>query len=681
MIRRSISVLSLIVLLAVVSFAAGDKKMTIEDSLAIKNVGSPQWSPDGKWLAYTVSEWNKKENRRDTHIYIISASGGSPVKLTNGERGESSPQWSPDGSRIAFLANREQAQPGSQQGGGRGNQIWVISVSGGEAEKITDEETAVSQFRWSPDGKSIAYVIRDVPKDKAEREKRKKDKFDTIVVDSDYTYSHLWVMNLDSKQKKRATEGSFSISDPQWSPDSKWIAYTVSRSGAQESSFTDISEDRNTDIFVVASTGGQSRQLTSNPGPDSSPRWSPDGKHIAYSSNGNPESWAEKSDLMVIAVEGGNPRNLTASYHDSVFGIEWSPDNSAVYTTGSVGVYNQLFKVPVSGGAPQPVFEKPAAIAGFDLSPDSRQIAYLNEDAKNPGDIWIASSTGRDARRITNTNPQIKEFALADMEVIRWKAPDGLEIEGILVKPISYESGKSYPTILQIHGGPYGRFSYGFNSRAHIWAANGYAVLMPNPRGSTGYGNKFTTANLLDWGGKDYQDLMAGVDEVIRLKIADPNRLAVMGGSYGGFMTFWVITQTDRFKAAIGHAGISDWYSFHGQSDIPGLMEYGFGGVPWTARDTYVKYSPMTYVNRVKTPLLITHGEQDRRVTIAQAEQYYRGLRKRGVHVVFLRYPREGHGIQEPNHQIDLVTRQLEWFEKLVKSNGSQAAGASAKQN
>jgi dipeptidyl aminopeptidase/acylaminoacyl peptidase len=304
---------------------------------------------------------------------------------------------------------------------------------------------------------------------------------------------------------------------------------------------------------------------------------------------------------------------------------------------------------------------------GVDLSRDGRMLAFAFNDAKTPNDIWVASSAGRGAQRLTSFNSQIKDYALVATEVVRWKAPDGLEIEGLLVKPLGYEQGKRYPLILQIHGGPYAQFVFGLNPRAQIFAANGYAVLLPNPRGSTGYGQKFTTANVGDWGGKDYQDLMAGVDELIKMGVADPERLAVMGGSYGGFMTFWVITQTNRFKAAIGHAGISDWYSFHGQSDIPGLMEYGLGGTPWTAREVYEKWSPVRYADRVRTPLLITHGEHDRRVPIAQAEQYYRALRKRGVETVFVRYPREGHGIIEPNHQIDLVRRQLEWFDKHLK--------------
>jgi dipeptidyl aminopeptidase/acylaminoacyl peptidase len=362
------------------------------------------------------------------------------------------------------------------------------------------------------------------------------------------------------------------------------------------------------------------------------------------------------------------PRNLTGKYNDSVNSApKWSPDGAALYAAGAEGVYGQLLKIGVAGGEPKTIFASKGAYGGVDLSRDGRMLAFVFNDAKSTNNIWIASSAGREAKRLTNFNPKIKDFAIVPIEVIRWKAPDGLEIEGLLLKPLNYEAGKRYPLILQIHGGPYGQFAYGLNTRAQIFAANGYAVLLPNPRGSTGYGNKFTTANLGDWGGKDYQDLMTGVDEVIKMGLADPERLAVMGGSYGGFMTFWVITQTNRFKAAIGHAGISDWYSFYGQSDIPGLMEYGFGGVPWTARETYEKWSPVRYADRVKTPLMITHGEQDRRVPIAQAEQYYRALRKRGVETVFIRYPREGHGIAEPNHQIDLVRRQLEWFDKHLK--------------
>jgi dipeptidyl aminopeptidase/acylaminoacyl peptidase len=685
-----------VLILALLIAAAGavaDKRFTIEDALAVKTAGAPQISPDGKRLAYTVSEWDRKENRRVTHIYLVATEGGKSIKLTNGEKGESAPQWSPDSTRIAFIADRD-----------KGPQIWLIPANGGEAEKLTSEENGVQSFRWSPDGKQIAFVTRDTPKDKETREKKKKDKFDTITVDHELIYSHLWTINVETKDKKRLTEGAFSVQTPQWSPDGQWIAYAASKAGAQESIFTDISHDRDSDIFIIAaalgSGSGTPRKLTTNPAPDANPQWSPDGKWIAYTAS--TDTWAAKTDVMLLGVEGGTPKNLTASFIESAGGgLTWSADGKALYFTSGVGMYSHIYSVPVAGGAVTPVKTGQRNYGQFDLltyplpkllTPAFNQneppytpktlLAYTVNDSRTSDDIWIETLGKDDAKQLTTVNPQLKDFAVAQAEVIKWKGPDNFDIEGLLLKPLNYEAGKRYPLILQIHGGPYGKFSDSFNARNQIWTANGYAVLMPNPRGSTGYGNKFTVANIGDWGGKDFQDIMAGVDAVIARGLADPDKCVVMGGSYGGFMTFWAITQTDRFKAAIGHAAISDWYSFHGQSDIPGLMEYGFKGTPWDVPENYRRWSPMTYVSKVKTPLMITHGERDLRVNIQQGEQYYRALKKRGVEVVFYRYPREGHGIQEPNHVIDLTARQLEWFDshlgiKREKPAEIKAAGAS----
>src|SRR5262245_183921 len=673
--------------------AFGDKRMTIEDALAIKQIGAPQLSPDGKQIAYTISEWDKKENRRVSHIWLVSTDGGPTTRLTNGDKGETSPQWSPDGSQMAFIADRD-----------KGNQVWVIPVDGGEADKLTNEENNVQSYRWSPDSKFIAFIARDTPKDKTEREKRKKDKFDTIIVDSDYSYMHLWTMNVETREKKRLTDGNFTVSNAQWSPDGASIAFVMSKNGVQESSFIDLSDDSNTDIYIMPAAGGSPRQLTTNPGPDSNPQWSPDGKMIAYVSNKEHKSWAAKTDVLSIPSGGGVPRNLTKDFFESAgSNVAWAPDGNTIYFSSGVGMYTHIFSLPAGGGKATQITRENRNYGAFDIAgyqtiakspaPASNphepaqtptwKIAYTVNDSWAADDIWVAPLKQIDqAKKVTWANPQIRDFALAETRLIKWKGPDNFDIEGLVVKPIGYEEGKRYPLILQIHGGPYGRFSDTFNGRAQIWAANGYAVLMPNPRGSIGYGVQFATANIGDWGGKDFKDIMAGVDSVVAKGIADPDKLVVMGGSYGGFMTFWTITQTERFKAAIGHAGISDWYSFHGQSDIPGLMEYGFVGQPWTSAETYRKWSPMTYVDRVKTPIMITHGERDLRVPIVQAEQYYRALKKRGVEAVFLRYPREGHGIQEPNHQIDLVQRQLEWFDshlgiKREKPAETKAASAS----
>ncbi len=655
--RFTTSLIYTLFVFALAFAAPGEKRVTVETGLAIKQAGAPQISPDGKWVAYTISEWDKEENRRVTHVWLASTDGGRSTRLTNGDKGESSPQWSPDGMFLAFLADRD-----------KGMQIWMLPVFGGESEKLTIEENDVQSFRWSPDGNQIAYVTRDVPKNKAERDKKKKEKFDAIVVDSNYTYTHLWTINVDTKVKKRITEGDFTVNNPRWSPDGTSIAFEMSPGGVQESTYIDISENRNTDIYLVSAAGGTLRRLTTNPAADVNPQWSPDGKLLAYVANSEPDSWATKSDLMVVSPDEQMPRNLTKDFIESVgSSMDWGPDGRAIYFSASQGVHMHIYKVSVDGGPVAQVTGEHRSYGPFDIagrrmkdtsapadsgtSSHNWKIAYSVSDSFTPEDIWVAPlSKIEEAKKVTWVNPEIKDFAIAETNVIRWKGADNFNIEGLLVKPLGYQEGKRYPLILQIHGGPYSRFSDTFNSRAQIFAANGYAVLMPNPRGSTGYGQQFSTSNIGDWGGKDFKDIMAGVDYLIARGVADPEKLGVMGGSYGGFMTFWTITQTDRFKAAIGHAGISDWYSFHGQSDVPGLMEYGLAGQPWTSPENYRKQSPMSYVDRVKTPIMITHGERDMRVPIAQAEQFYRALKKLGVDVVFLRYPREGHSIQEPNH-------------------------------
>ncbi len=642
----------------VCALAAGDKKMAVEDSLEIHRVAAPRLSPDGAWVVYTQTQWDRKANRQVTHLWLGSADGAKPaIQLTNGEKGETAPQWSPDGARLGFLADRT----GS-------NQVWAIRPAGGEAEKLTDEETAVGEFQWSPDGKRLAYIVKDTPKDKAEREKKKKDKFDAIVVDADFGYTHLWTVDLATKAKKRLTEGAFSASAPRWSPDGKQIAYLYTTYGTQESAFFELGGDRNTDIHVVSAEGGAPRKLVTDPGTAATPVWSPDGTRIAYSNVPDAKRWGMKSEVMVIPAGGGAALNLTANFPDAAGGnLSWSPDSQSLYWDSQQGLRNHVFRVPAAGGRIEQLTEGARIYNDIDVAKDGKRIACVSDAGDAPAEIWTIAVAGGAPQKVSNANPKIADFAIAKSEAVRWKGPDGWDIEAWLTLPLGYTPGQKVPLILNIHGGPYGAHTARFDARSQIFAANGYAVLAPNPRGSTGYGQKFVHANVTDWGGKDFGDLMAGVDAMVAKGLADPNRLLVMGGSYGGFMTFWTITQTTRFKAAIGHAGISDWYSFYGQSDIPGLMAFGFGGQPPKAAETFRRWSPMTFVEKVKTPILITHGEQDRRVPITQAEQYYRSLRDAGVEAVFVRYPREGHGIQEPNHQVDLVGRQLEWFAKHLE--------------
>ncbi|MBL8962234.1 MAG: S9 family peptidase, partial [Gemmatimonadetes bacterium] len=393
----------------------------------------------------------------------------------------------------------------------------------------------------------------------------------------------------------------------------------------------------------------------------------PDGQWIAYSSSDRRNSSADQSDVKVISVQGGEPRNLTADLDYSVGDIDWSPDGKHVYFSTAEGLTSKLYKVSPSGGKPQEIsFGKEFVYGNFSATADGSRWVVTGGTLSEPGIVYLTGTDGAQPRRIFADHQRMSEYRVARAEPLTWKGADNWDIEGILTYPLDYTPGTKVPLILQVHGGPHGRFSADFNASAQSWAARGYAVLQGNPRGSSGRTLAFSNANTNDWGGKDFIDLMKGVDRVIAMGVADSTRMAVMGGSYGGFMTFWTVTQTNRFKAAIGHAGISDWYSFHGQTDIPNLLEFGFGGLPSASKATYERWSPIEHATKVTTPLLITHGEQDLRVPIPQADQYYRLLKKLGKTVEFLRYPREGHGIAEPMHRLHLEAEQEKWFAEYV---------------
>jgi dipeptidyl aminopeptidase/acylaminoacyl peptidase len=397
--------------------------------------------------------------------------------------------------------------------------------------------------------------------------------------------------------------------------------------------------------------------------------WSPDGTRIAYTGSLVENGGAAQNDVFVVAVSGGEPRNLTLDVNLSASGVRWSEDGSEILFTVANGLSSHLYKMSATGGEPEMILPDDDFIyGGTTLSDDGTKLIFTGSSPYTTGEVFIADADGSNIEHVLSPTGEMEDFDIARSELLTWEGADGWEIEGVLTYPLDYVEGQSYPMILQVHGGPHGRYSKAFNSGSQIWAARGYAVLRGNPRGSSGRSYEFSNANYMDWGGKDFEDLMEGVDHVVDMGIADPDQLAIMGGSYGGFMTFWSITQTDRFKAAIGHAAISDWYAFYGQTDIPFLLEFGFGGLPWETKETFEEFSPIEYAVNVTTPLLITHGEEDARVPITQGEEYFRALKKMGNDVEFLRFPREGHGIREPRHRIYLDQEQAKWFDRSIKA-------------
>ena len=653
MVRGAAVLLGLALFATMGSAQEPKKKINLKDMLLQSTYSGYQLSPDGRQVLFSKADRDPKDYSSVSHIWLHDLTTGKSMQLTNSVKGESNPRFLKDG-RIAFVSNRDTK-----------NAWWVISPTGGEAVKLADDEAAPSGGSLSPDEKQLLYTEASERPDKKEWDEKVKKKDDGYYFEKRLGFTQIHVYDLATKKKKQLTSAAFDHQGPVWSPDGKWIVYSSTRSPL---TVRDANHSNNSDLFLLPKDGGEARQLTTNPGPDNGAVWSPDGTMIAYSSSEHRNSGADQSDVKVLRISGGEPVNITKNLDFSVSNIEWAKDGKALYFAAAEGLTTKLYKVTIDGmGQLQQVkFGDDFVFGDFSSSADGSKWLVTGGSLSEPGIVYLAGRDGAQPRRILAEHERIGEYEVAKSEALTWKGADNWDIEGILTYPVGYQPGTKYPLILQVHGGPHGRFSANFNQGAQVWAARGYAVLQSNPRGSSGRTFAFSNANVNDWGGKDFQDIMKGVDFVIAKGVADPERMGIMGGSYGGFMTFWTVTQTDRFKAAIGHAGISDWYSFFGQTDIPNLLEFGFGGLPSASKATYEKWSPIEYAARVKTPLLITHGENDLRVPIPQADEYYRLLKKLDKTVEFLRYPREGHGITEPVHRLHLDTEQEKWFAEYI---------------
>lgn len=649
---NSSSSLHLSLLLPANALAQTQERPTVDDLVCLRTVSSVSWSPAGDWIAYVVTEVDTVENGYDSDVWLVSPDGEKNLKLTNSPKSDNAPQFSPDGQWVAFLSGREERQ-----------ELWLISSVAGEARRLTHRQEGVSSFCWSPDSKSIAFVTRDTLTSD-EKEAREKKKFDPKLLDKETRFSHLWRVDVESGQLKRLTRGDFEVSLPAWSPDGKWVAFKFAPTPKTDDQYLK-------ELCLVPSDSGEVRRFPEAYPDEDLIRWTPDSRQVLLCGPRDRMNFVEMSHVFLFSVETGESEELSKGLDNNCREPLPSPDGKFVYFRGQDGCDEHVYRVPIDGGEPVRLTRESGLRSSLSVSPDGRQLACLLENPRKPEDVCVIGLDRESESEyilITDVNPQVRSFSLGEVSTIRWKSTDGWGIEGILVRPVGYVQGSRYPAVVVIHGGPYSfRYANSFDSLLQLLASNGYLVLAPNFRASGGYGQKFQGRKRADWGGGDYDDIMTGVDEIVKLGLADPERLGVTGWSYGGYMTAWIVTHTDRFKAAVEGAGAVNLPSFYGQSDIKAYRKFEFTGEPWEKPEIYRKLSPLSYVKNVKTPVLLVHGELDERVPMPQAQEMYTALRALGVDVEFVTYPREGHGVREPNHRRDMLTRYVNWFDRYLK--------------
>ena len=659
------------------SHAQSKRPATFDDVLQMKVVGSPVLSPDGAKVLYTVRAWEPASEREKdrlearTRLWMVPADGSAPARqVTYGERGDTQPQWSPDGRSISFVSARG---PASAENGPPKPQIYVMRADGGEGQRLTDAKEGVTSYAWAPDSARIAYLTNDPRTPEEEAEIKKRD--DERVFEGDFRYTHAWVIDARAgSTAKRLTQGTdYTLSGlPSWAPDGKRFVIA--------GSVTPMLRDNRRDVYIVDVEAATAEKISTNFGNDGAPRWSPDGSTIAWTSepnsgppvaDGTAPSVITQSRLTLYNVVARTIRDVSSPAFDTDAGTpQWTAEGNRVLFLAGRRAYNDAFAYDLATGAYSQLSTR-RTMQSSSLSKDGRTIVVAMDAPDAATEIYATDPRFSTFRKLTDANPQIRELALGDTEVVTWKSTDGVEVEGVLLKPVGFEAGKKYPTLVVAHGGPSG--AYLNNNRlgglegGQVWAGKGWAVFYPNPRGSTNYGEKFLRANINDWGGGDYDDIMSGVDALVARGVADPDRLAHIGWSYGGYMTAWVITQTTRFKAAMVGAGLTNMWSMYGTNDIPSALIAYFGGIPnEKTLPLYLAKSAMSHVDKVATPTLILHGGSDERVPIGQAQELYRALKDRGKPTELVFYPREGHGITEYYHQKDRLTRIYDWVAKYT---------------
>jgi len=651
--------------------AADPRPLTVDDFFALKSVGAPVLSPDGALVAYTVRSLDLTKDKSDTDIYLISAAGGEAVRLTTSPKAETHPRFSPDGRWIAFLSSRE----------GDKNQVFLLSRGGGEASRLTDLKGGVASFEWSPDSRRLVLVASDPDPDEPEADAKKdEDKTPRPIVTRRIQFkrdyqgylrelrSHLHIFDVEKKTSVQITSGPHDDEQPAWSPDGRTIAFVSNRTAEPDT-------NRDTNIFLIAPVAGETpKAITTNPSEDERPAWSPDGKTIAYVAGGAvADMWYGANHLSLVDVAAGAVKPLTRSLDRNVGSPHFTSDGRAVLFTIEDRGNSHLGRIPAEGGAIERIVAGERDVQSFDTR--NGRVVFQESQPTMPPEISTLDGTA--VRRLTRTNDALlKDIRLATVERFKAKSRDGTVIDGFLTRSAEAKSGVKVPTILRIHGGPTSQFSAAFDFDWQLFAAQGYAVVAGNPRGSTGYGRDFSYALFAKWGEPDFDDVMAVVDHAVSMGVADPERLGVGGWSYGGILTNYVIAKTTRFKAATSGASISNILAGYGTDHYQYEYEAELG-LPWKNAESYLKLSaPFLKADQIRTPTLFLCGEKDMNVPLLNTEQMYQAVRRLGVPTELVIYPGQNHGLSTPTYIKDRYERYVRWYDTYLRPEKVAAAAA-----
>ncbi len=639
------------------------RRLTPEDVLSFRNVEDAQVSPDGARVAFVVGDSFKSDSKwAKSAIWVVETAGGEPRQLTAGPRTDSLPRWSPDGRTLAFLSDR--LKDGQRQ-------VFLLSRDGGEALPLTDIKGLIptprglNALQWSPDGRSLAFLQEDPETD--EERQRREALDDAIEFEQKPKYVRVWVIDVATKELRCVSPEALQVWEFAWSPDAREMAAVVSDVPYEWAWYANR--------LVRFRCGEPATAVWQAKRQVGFPVWSPGGDRIAFISSNWSDRGCVAGDVWVVSAAGGEARDISRGLTASLGWLHWSPDGHELLAIGHDRGGVGLHRLNVEGGNHERIWWRQAAVAEAHWprfsSARNGALAVVMEDADNPRDVWVSTpaSAGSDWRQLTHLHPQAAEIEIGQTSVHHWKGTDGWDMQGFLIHPVGFDAGRKSPLVMWVHGGPTGVSASRYGA-AYGWtqllASAGYAVFLPNYRGSTGWGLEFAESNIGDMGGRDFEDMLLGIDSLIAAGIADPARLAIAGWSYGGFTAAWAVSQTKRFRAAVMGAGISHWLSFHGKSALADWDAIHYAQSPYVRDGLFQKFSPLSYYENLQTPTLILHGAEDQDVPVEQSHLFYRALKDKRVPTELIVYPREDHAVKERAHLLDMSKRVLEWMERYL---------------